>query len=32
MKRKKLGQILVEAGLIDKKVLDEALEIQNRRR
>jgi type IV pilus assembly protein PilB len=28
MKRKKLGQILVEAGLIDKKVLDEALEIQ----
>ena len=28
MKRKKLGQILVEAGLIDKKALDEALEIQ----
>jgi type IV pilus assembly protein PilB len=29
MKRKKLGEILVEAGLIDKKALDKALEIQS---
>ena len=29
MKRKKLGQILVEAGLIDEQALDKALEIQN---
>ncbi|MGD8228928.1 MAG: ATPase, T2SS/T4P/T4SS family [Desulfobacteraceae bacterium] len=29
MKRKKLGQILVEAGLVDEKALEKALEIQS---